>query len=91
MAEISRRFGDKAELVNTHTGLSFQLLPYTDRSETEIEQNAASLGLSVRGIGSYRLSDSKSVWRPCLVIGYGSLEDKKIPQAVDLLYKAIFE
>ena len=91
VSEISRRFGDKAELVNTHTGLSFQLLPHTDRSESEIEQNAAYLGLSVRGIGSYRLSDSKSVWRPCLVIGYGSLEDKKIPQAVDLLYRAIFE
>lgn len=89
VAEVQSVFGPQAAIKNTHTGLSFLLLPRTDRREEEIISRAAKMGLAVRGLDSYRFVKEVNPHSPALVLGFGGLDEKSIPTAVEMLAEAV--
>lgn len=89
VSRLQSVFGEDVSIENDHTGLSFLFLPKTDKREDEIVSSAARLGLGVRGLDSYRFTADGRPHPPALVLGFGGLDEKSIPTAVEMLRKAI--
>lgn len=89
VGELKNVFGNDCAVENAHTGLSFLFLPKTGRSEEEICRRAEEIGLGVRGLDSYRFINDKATHPPALVLGFGGLDEKSIPTAVEMLAEAV--
>lgn len=86
---ITRAFGAGVRIHGQNAGLHL-LLEFPDgRTEAELVEKAAALGVKVYP-GSSLWIDGTQNASTTIVLGYGTLPDEEIPEAVSLLRKAWF-
>ncbi|ETA82402.1 PLP-dependent aminotransferase family protein [Youngiibacter fragilis] len=84
--EIRRAsFGKSAEIIGENAGLHLLLSPGNGMSEMQLLESAASAGVRLRGLSGYFSQDSLSKPQGTVLLGYSSLSEEEISEAVSLL------
>ncbi len=78
-------FGAQAEILGGAAGLHLTLLLPDGPRDTEIVRYAAELGVTARALSEYYALEMPGLARNGLVLGYGMVEEKRIPELVGRL------
>ncbi|HIV86501.1 MAG TPA: PLP-dependent aminotransferase family protein [Candidatus Pygmaiobacter gallistercoris] len=80
-------FGKDLTLLGAHTGLHLVALPGVGLTERELVERAAAISVELRGL-SYYGAPPDGLPGPGVVLGYGTLDEGQIADAIALLVKA---
>lgn len=78
-------FGADAEILGGAAGLHLTLLLPEGPRDTEIVRYAVELGVTARALSEYYAPEMPGLARNGLVLGYGMVEEKRIPELVGRL------
>ena len=83
--ELLAAFGADAGILGGAAGLYLTLLLPEGPSDTEIVHHAAELGVTARALSEYYAPEMPALARNGLVLGYGMVEERRIPELVGRL------
>ena len=78
-------FGEDAEILGGAAGLHLTLLLPEGPRDTEIVRYAVELGVTARSLSEYYAAEIPEKLRNGLVLGYGMVDEKRIPELVSRL------
>lgn len=87
--ELAAAFGPAAEILGGDAGLHLTLGLPAAPPDTEVVRKAADLGVTVRALSEYYAAETPGASRNGLVLGYGMAEEKRIPELVARLARAV--
>lgn len=85
LAALEETFPDGITVIGEKSGLHVLLQVTLTKSETELIQSAAKVGVKVYPTSVYH---SKKINKPTILMGYGGLSEKEIKEGIFLLKKA---
>lgn len=80
--ELGRAFGANSQILGGAAGLHLTLLLPDGRPDLEIVRCAGELGVTARALSEYYPAEAVPLSRNGLVLGYGMVEESRIPELV---------